>query len=383
LRVAGSISANANSHIRTNPVGVARDFLIEVTGGASPPTAIFQADTEVHAIVLAPTGQIVFHPRCKATGAFVAHDFVITADANIQYESGVTLPLSQCIASMQLAPEDMPAGQDPNTLPRMIAATACFAPDRSTCEITFLATVNFDQRTAAKQVLADTFSPAQYLWIVRDRSRKLRLARKDPTFAPAFCRGDADGDLIPDDRDACPTTPPLTATDDRGCTNSTLPTGPSRTGVQAGLAGVGLLISKTCDGLPQPLPPFVVDVCLDRPHLRYLITVAKAVNQPDRCSVWYEMKTSGVEQFEPRETFTARLAFEKGQAVAQTATTYTFAEPLVCDPTVETPGDGKSWPCDEVNGDAFDTVIAVRATNGNGQQSQWGTAQLTPFHLCK
>ena len=94
------------------------------------------------------------------------------------------------------------------------------------------------------------------------------------------------------------------------------------------------------------------------------------------------MMTSGVEEGEETETFRARLAYDKNDAIAQTADTVTFALPLVCDPTVETPGDGKSWPCDEVDGDEFDTVISVRVTNGNGQQSVWGSARETNFHLC-
>ena len=382
IRVAGAIAAGPNSHLRTNPVGSARDLLVEVTGTGSEPAVFFDADSEVHALVTAPLGSLVFHSRAKATGAFVARDIAVSPSVVVQYEGGLPATAAQCMAALQLTSDQVVPGVDANDLPRMIAATACFAPDLNSCQVTFLANANFDMRSAAKQLIADLFSPAQYLWLTRDRTRKLLLARNDPTWAAAFCRGDADGDLVPDDRDTCPGTPPMTATDDHGCTNATLPPAPNRQAVQNGFGKLGMMASMTCDGVAPPAISYLRDVCLDRPNLRYLITVEKSVNQPTACGLFYELMTSGVEEGEPDETFRARLAYDKNDAIAQTADTLTFALPLVCDPTVETPGDGKSWPCDEVDGDEFDTVISVRATNGNGQQSVWGSPRETNFHLC-
>lgn len=382
LRVAGQVTGGPGAHLRTNPVGSARDLLIEIAGSGPTPALLFDSDSEIHAIINAPSGQMVFHPRVRSTGAFAAHDMVVNADAFFQYEGGFSLPIADCMASLQLKADELPSTGDANTLPRMISAAACFTPNYSTCQTTFVANVTFDQRSAAKQLVANLFTPAQYLWLSRDRTRKLRLASQDPSWTPAFCRGDADGDLVPDDRDTCPSTPPLTATDDHGCISTTLPPAPTPAGVQRTLTHAGVLFSLTCDGAPQPTIPYLTDVCLDRPNLRYLLTVRKTLGQPSLCHVWYEMMTSGVEQFEARETFVARLGFENDQSISETADTITFAEPLVCDPTHETPGDGKSWPCDEVNGDAFDTVIAVRATNGIGQQSPWSSARKMQFHLC-
>lgn len=383
LRIKGHLYLSSSTKLRTNPVGLARDFLVEVAGGDSNTAVMTDSQTEVHALITAPTGQMVFHPFTSARGAFIAKEILVNADAKVVYESGFPPPLAICLSQYQLTNDQVIAGQDQNTLPRMIATQSCFMPDASTCEVSLTATANFDMRSAAKQLLAGIFTPAQYIWISRDRTRKLQLAEDDPTWAAAYCKGDADGDLVPDDRDNCPGTPPLTATDDHGCTDATLPAGPPADGVKDGLGRAGLLLSLTCDGAQTPIAPFVTDVCLDRPNLRYLITVPKIPDQPPKCGLYYEMMTTVVEQYEARETIQARFAFEKSQAVAETATTYSFAVPLTCTPGHEDPGDGKSWPCDEANGDPYDSVIAVRATNGNGQQSHWGAARRTLFHLCQ
>jgi hypothetical protein len=247
----------------------------------------------------------------------------------------------------------------------------------------FLAEANFDRRSAAKQMVAGLFTPARYVAVSRDRSRKLLRVQSDPTWVASFCRGDADGDLVPDDRDACPGTPPLTATDDSGCTDPNLPRAPDPVKMRKIFDNAGLMIGGGCDGAPEPSAPLVTDVCLDRPNLRYLLTVTKDARQPASCLIWYQMNSASVEKLEAREHFRALLAFERGQLVSETATTLTLPLPLTCDPTIETPGDGRSWPCDEINGDGFNTLITARAINGNGQESPWGQTREFPFHLCQ
>ena len=326
----------------------------------------------------------MFHSRAHGTGAFVARDIAVRSDVILQYEGGLPGRTSDCLAALQVSASETVPNQDPNDLPRMIAATGCHAPDSTQCEVMFLGNVNFDQRAAAKQLVADIFSPAQYLWLTRDRTRKRLLAARGsrPGRLPSV-EGTPTVNLVPDDRDACPGTPPLTATDDRGCTNSTLPPGPDRQHVHDGLGKMGILASTTCDGAPTPSLSVVRDICLNRPNLRYLFTLERPGNQPDACGLYYEMMTDVVEEFEPEEFFQARLAFEKKEAIAQTADTITFALPLVCDPNVETKGDGRSWPCDEVDGDEFDAIVSVRVTNGNGLQSVWSGGRQMLFHLCR
>jgi len=380
LRIKGALHLGEQALLRSNPVGLARDLVVEVAA-AGAGAVVVQPSAEVHALLTAPAGSLVLFPHVRARGAFAAHDIIVKEDARVVFESGFPLPLKQCAAAFQISTDQLTPGKDPQDLAHQIAATACLAPDASSCEVTLIGTANFDRRAAAKKMVAGLFTPAQYLAIARDRSRKLLLAEKDPTWAAAFCRGDADGDLVPDDRDNCPGTPPLTATDDHGCTDPNLPRAPDPDKMKRIFDRVGLMISATCDGAPEPLAPVVSDVCLDRPNLRYLITVSKDPRQPPRCQVWYQMNTLAIERFEARETFRALLGFERGQAVAETATTVTLPLPLTCDP-VEIPGDGRSWPCDEASGDPFNTTVVARAMNGNGQQSPWGGARQFPFHLC-
>jgi hypothetical protein len=382
LRIKGHLYVGPNAKVRTNPVGLARDLLIEVGGGDTQTAVLVDSDTELHAVVTAPTGLFQLHPRAVARGAFVAREIRLDADARVIYESGPPQGLKACLAALQIPQGQGTPGKDPQDLPHTIAATACLAPDASSCEVTFIAQANFDRRSAAKRLLGNSFTPAQYLAISRDRSRKLLREEKDPSWAPAFCVGDADGDLIPDDRDTCPGTPPLTATDDRGCTDPTLPEAPDPVKVQNDLAHGGFMLSSGCDGAPEPQAPNIINVCLDRPNLRFLFTVSKDPRQPSQCPIWYQLTSSVVEKFEPREKVHALLSFQKEQAVAQTATTATLPLPLTCDPSHETDGDGRSWPCDEVDGDPYDVIIAGRSINGNGMTSAWGQARHFPFHVC-
>ena len=381
LRIQGHLHLGPSAHLRTNPVGSARDLLVEVAGNDGTTAVIVDSDTELHALVSAPTGTLVFHPRTSARGAFVAHDMQINADALVVYESGFALPLKTCIAQFQISPDKVVPGKDPQDLAHTIAATACLAPDASNCEVAFLAQANFDRRSAAKQLVVGLMTPARYVAVSRDRSRKLLRAQTDPTWLAAFCRGDADGDLVPDDRDTCPGTPSLTATDDHGCTDPNLPRAPDPVAMKKVFDNLGVMISTGCDGAPEPLAPFITDVCLDRPNLRYLITVSQDPRQPSACLVWYQMNTFSIEKGEPNENFNAMLAFERGQAISKTATSVTLPLPLSCNP-VETKGDGRSWPCDEANGDPYNTLINARAINGNGQQSPWGQTRQFGFHLC-
>ena len=137
LRIQGHLHLGPSAHLRTNPVGSARDLLVEVAGNDGTTAVIVDSDTELHALVYRPTGTLVFHPRTSARGAFVAHDMQVNADALVVYESGFALPLKTCIAQFQISPDKVVPGKDPQDLAHTIAATACLAPDASNCEVAF------------------------------------------------------------------------------------------------------------------------------------------------------------------------------------------------------------------------------------------------------
>lgn len=96
-------------------------------------------------------------------------------------------------------------------------------------------------------------TPAQYVALSRDRTRKLRTAEDDSRRARDLCEGrDSDGDWVLDNVDRCPNTPDLVATDDVGCPLTSLPPGPSQDDVVAGLGHMNLWIDPHCSNAPVP-----------------------------------------------------------------------------------------------------------------------------------
>jgi hypothetical protein len=167
----------------------------------------------------------------------------------------------------------------------------CGADTPTACEIDYFALLNVQRRAMADRILADQITPAEYLQFQFDRSRKIAIADADPSWLVDFCRGDADRDLVPDRRDQCPDTPPLTATDDVGCTDPNLPPAPSREDVQTVLANMhfSAVPAPGCpkNGIPEPSE--VISACEAEPN-RLRITVRPENSLPPECPVWYELR---------------------------------------------------------------------------------------------
>src|SRR4051812_12557322 len=146
------------------------------------------------------------------------------------------------------------------------ALAACARPAVDGATAAMVGIVNVDYERAARMMISNQLTPAQYLAVSRDRSAKLRAAIKDASWAQARANGDADGDLVPDDRDRCPNTPELTATDANGCPlpDNRLPKAPSGQEVQRVLAQLNIVIAPGCDGAPPPGPAAPVQLGYDR-----------------------------------------------------------------------------------------------------------------------
>src|SRR3954454_24204716 len=96
-------------------------------------------------------------------------------------------------------------------------------------------------------------APADYLARVRDRSAKLRTIRRQPEICDAFGRGDADGDLVPDESDKCPNTANLVPTGPDGCDSKTpLPTAPSAKEVSDAAKALKVPLAPACRNAPVP-----------------------------------------------------------------------------------------------------------------------------------
>lgn len=142
----------------------------------------------------------------------------------------------------------------------------------SAAEEQFLATLRVDYARLAQQLITRRINVATYLQVVRDRSRKAKLALSSPPYLAALVRGDKDGDLVPDSRDRSNNTPPLSATDDKGReqpppANTGRPQGGAATGegrTSAGpadqdvadvLAHLNLMVSPACGSQAAPATP--------------------------------------------------------------------------------------------------------------------------------
>lgn len=169
-------------------------------------------------------------------------------------------------------------------------ARSCTMRGADDCKLTLAARHSVDSFAAASQLIAGTFTPAQYLAVSRDRARKRWAAEDTPPLAAKLCSGaDADGDFVPDDIDKCPNTPDLTATDNAGCTDSTLPKAPSADDVRKLLDRLHLMIAPLCKDAPRPMQ-------LEGPYLNTIgpwppiLYSGRVTNNSKSCPMWYQFE---------------------------------------------------------------------------------------------
>jgi len=272
------------------------DLLIVVFGSipvvfGGPPVTPFKG-----AVIAPNTALMLGAASGPHTGFFAAKDVVVGHDAKVQYAPPLAIAsaanpsdLDACVR--MLTPPAMPAGTALEVAWQAEIARYCTAPDTPSCTSSLIAHANVDYTAAAQRTVAHGFSPAQYIALSRDRSRKLLAAEKDPGVASALCAGpDSDGDWVPDAKDKCPGTPDMTATDDQGCAVP-LPHGPSAFDVQRVLASMGMIFNPRCAGAPPP--PEVSAAALYQtatPANGTFISTFRVTNQPTGCSVWYQFE---------------------------------------------------------------------------------------------
>ncbi len=169
-------------------------------------------------------------------------------------------------------------------------ARYCSAPGISSCPAQLIARANVDYTAAAARMITKRCSPAEYLAVSRDRTRKLRAAQEDAVRATRLCTAmDSDGDWVPDTLDRCPETPDLAATDDDGCPLASLPPAPSADDVSRAFANMHLAINPKCQDAPVPgrVPAGAFYWPAFRERGTYILS-GTVQNQPPGCPVWYE-----------------------------------------------------------------------------------------------
>lgn len=259
----------------------------------------------------------------------------------------------------------------------------CGPPDSSSCVSLLIAHANADYSASAAQLASGAFTPAQYLALSRDRTRKLRVAEEDHRRATVLCSSqDSDGDWVPDREDRCPNTPDLIATDDRGCPLTDLPPAPTPEAVGKVLSRINIAVSPRCKG--APLPNRIPGGAYFRPANKelgtYIFSTA-VTNQPPGCPLWYqfdleEWTVAGTAArysvvFADREAKTDLLDLGKPVSPGVVQFNAKPTDPLVNRQQLATAG-GRT-----------NLRLRVRAMNGNGVRGPWSDWIVTDSSMCQ
>lgn len=189
------------------------------------------------------------------------------------------------------------AGADKDAADRAFQSllAACGGPDVSACHAVVQGEANADRMVAGKRVMSSELSPAEYLAIARDRTRK--LSSLTAGGEDALCKAasaDADEDFVPDDQDACPDTPALTPTDATGCPDTTLPEAPPADLVHQFLDHFVVALDAHC-GTAIPATPFPLHYgygdCCHAWHEAITFQIEAPNDVPAGCGVWYEFES--------------------------------------------------------------------------------------------
>jgi hypothetical protein len=99
--------------------------------------------------------------------------------------TGESFDLTTCAESVLIREELR--GKERELAYQVDIGSYCGAPGVSACTNRLIARANLDYTAAATQVLAKRMTPAQYLALSRDRTRKLHAAEDDGRRAFALC----------------------------------------------------------------------------------------------------------------------------------------------------------------------------------------------------
>jgi hypothetical protein len=240
---------------------------------------------------------------------------------------------------------------------------------------------NADLAWLGRAVLSGSMPPADYLARMRDRTRKMRESRKTPAICEAYAQGDADGDLVPDDRDKCPGSANLERTDASGCPDtSPLPPAPSAEAVDKAAKALTIPVSKACVDAPLPQLAGVLKSGVSPDAQSYLLVVSRSTNQPAGCEVFYQVdirmrNKSFFLQFNTNDVYTRVFRAKDALTGALAHPTAMTFELKKADTTV--PWRNLTFRAIEP-GDIGQRYFRVRTVNGNGFSQGWSAYTLVP-----
>jgi hypothetical protein len=351
--------------------------------------------------IVAPSATLTFNGGSYA-GFFEAANIVVQANAQITYQmpnviataalggngsgtgggagadGGATggstggSPLQTC--ANLIVPSSNLTGIQQNDAYQAAIARFCTMPGSPSCVTTLVGRANSDYAAAALQLASQTITPAQYLALSRDRTRKLFADQANLALANALCAGpDSDGDWIVDANDKCPGTLDLTATDDSGCPTR-LPAAPSAASVQQVLNNWNMLVNPLCSGAPPPAQMAgAAFFQTANPGLGNFIVSSRVTNQPAGCPVWYsfqvrELAAPGLPVGAPMS-----VVFKESEAVSPVGEL--ASEPTVPPTMIQflaRPTDpGTRGILGGIPNTSLGISYRVQVVNGNGVRGPW------------
>lgn len=359
--------------------GAAPDLVLAVVSNT---TVIVEAPFD--GALLVPIGTITIRAATHI-GYFAAKNVNVDAHAVVRYRAPNALlpaagvPLQDCAKQVQ-SRADL-TGQSREVAFQTDIARYCSMKGADACSINIAARTNVDFTTIAFSLFAETVTPATYLAVVRDRVRKERAAIDDPALAALICKTpDQDKDLVPDSRDACPNTPPLTATLDNGCTDPDVPDGPDAIDVSTLFGQGGVMIDPHCTNA-RVMPDSVAGAFYypGIPDRGTYVLAGRVVNQPIGCPVWYEFDIEELTQAGVVRRYQVAFAqTEESTALVGLSQPVPFGyiqfNPLPTD--LGTRGFLGSA------GGNVGVRFRVRALNGAGMRSAWSGWKVTTLADC-
>ncbi len=270
-------------------------------------------------------------------------------------------------------------GRDAETIQKLLQAELARCSGMEGACAAFFGAGNADLAFLGRAVLTGSLSPAEYLARVKDRTGKMREARKTPALCDAYAQGDADGDLVPDDRDKCPGSKSLERTGADGCPDaSPLPAAPPNEAVENAAKALAIPVSKACADAELPERVGVLKAGVSPDGQSFLLAVASATNQPAGCEVFYQvdirmknrsfflgLDTNKVytRVFRAKDTVTGPFAHPTGMTFALKKADASVPWRDLAFQSVEP-------------GEVAQRFFRVRTVNGNGLSQGWGAYTL-------
>lgn len=364
-----------------------------VEGAGSPDVALVylgSRDVHIHTpfdgAFVAPDAHVTLHSvKTRHEGFFYARQLTVGPHTTVKHRAPLVLLTVPGLGPQRCA-DWIPLRTDLTGKERELAYQRainrfCSMPGASDCRADIAARTNVDFTAVAFALMGEQITPAQYLAVVRDRTRKEHAAEDDPGVARAICNSsDDDGDLIPTPRDRCPNTPALTPTFDDGCTDTSLPPAPPPEHVQELFRRGGVLIDPRCSG--AKLMPKIVAGAFYRPANpaagTYILS-GRVTNQPVGCPVWYFYDIEEYTHTGPVRRY--QVAFREQEEMTSLVG---LAKPV--------PGGFIQFnplPTDDgtrrllgTAGGRVGVRFRVRAMNGGGMRSDWSAWKVTNYSDC-